>query len=60
MTGRYMHLFETEKGDRWVCILCGQEQQEMIREKNWEYIFDRDDQTLRCSLCGKGDFDVDD
>lgn len=55
-----MHLFETDKGDRWVCVLCGEEEQEMIREKNWEYIFDQDDQTLRCSICGKGDFDVDD
>jgi len=55
-----MHLFETETGDRWVCILCGEEQKEMIKEKNWEYIFDRDDQTLRCSICGKGDFDYDD
>ncbi len=58
--GFTMHLFETEKGDRWVCIVCGEEQQEMIREKKWEHIFDRDDQTLRCSLCGKGDFDIED
>lgn len=55
-----MYLFATEKGDRWVCILCGEEQQEMIKDKNWEFIFTRDDQTLRCSLCGKGDFDPDD
>ena len=55
-----MHLFETEKGDRWVCIHCGVEEKEMIEEKKWEYIFDREDQTLRCSLCGKGDYDIED
>lgn len=55
-----MHLFETEEGDKWVCIVCGEEKQEMILEKNWEWIFDKEDQTLRCSLCGHGDYEVED
>lgn len=29
-----MFLFETEKGDKWVCIHCVQEQEELIKEKN--------------------------
>jgi transcription initiation factor TFIIIB Brf1 subunit/transcription initiation factor TFIIB len=55
-----MHLFETEEGDKWVCVTCGMEQEEMIAEKKWEWIFDRHDQTLRCSLCGHPDYDIDD
>lgn len=55
-----MHLFETEEGDKWVCITCGVEQEEMITAKKWEWIFDREDQTLRCSLCGHPDYDIDD
>ncbi len=55
-----MHLFETENGDKWVCVACGQEKVEYIKEKGWEYIFDRDDPVLRCVLCGNGDFDYED
>jgi len=55
-----MHLFETEEGDKWVCITCGVEQEEMITAKKWEWIFDRNDQTIRCSLCGHPDYDIDD
>lgn len=29
-----MHLFETEEGDKWVCITCGNEKNDMIEEKN--------------------------
>ncbi len=57
---RFMHLFETKEGDKWVCITCGQEQADMIEEKKWEWIFDKDDQTLRCSLCKGPDHDFDD
>ena len=55
-----MHLFETEEGDKWVCVTCGQEKAETIKEKDWEWIFDRHDQTLRCDLCGHPDFEIDD
>ncbi len=55
-----MHLFETEEGDRWVCITCGVEEAPMIEEKKWEWIFDKNDQTLRCSLCGGPDYDFED
>ncbi len=57
---REMHLFETEEGDIWVCIVCGREREEEIKAKNWEYIFDRDDPVLRCKLCGGPDYEVDD
>jgi len=55
-----MHLFETENGDRWVCSLCASEEEEMIKEKKWVYIFDRHEPTLRCSLCKHPDIDYDD
>lgn len=55
-----MHLFETEDGDKWVCITCGNEKNDMIEEKKWEFIFDKHDQTLRCSLCGHPDYDYED
>lgn len=55
-----MHLFETEEGDKWVCITCGVEEEAMIKDKKWEWIFDRHDQTLRCSLCGHPDYDYED
>ncbi len=55
-----MHLFETEEGDRWVCITCGQERAEIIEEKNWELLFDKDDPMLRCVFCGQGDYEIED
>jgi hypothetical protein len=55
-----MHLFATEEGDKWVCIHCRLSEKEMLSEKEWQWIFDRDDQTLRCTLCGHPDFDYDD
>lgn len=55
-----MHLFETKEGDKWVCITCGKEETKMIEELDWEWIFDKDDPTLRCSLCKRSDFDFDD
>ncbi len=58
--GVAMHLFETETGDQWVCITCIKEQEEMIQEKQWEWILERPDQVLRCSLCGHPDYDFED
>ena len=55
-----MHLFETEAGDRWVCITCAEEEAEMIQEKGWEWILAREDQVLRCFLCGHPDYDIED
>lgn len=55
-----MHLFETAEGDKWVCITCGVEQEEMITAQQWQWIFDRHDQTIRCSLCGHPDYEIDD
>lgn len=57
-TGDNMHLFETEDGDIWVCVNCGRDHEEEIKNKDWEYIFDRDDPELRCKLCGGPDFEV--
>ncbi len=58
--GRRMHLFETDEGDIWICINCGREQETEIKEKGWEYIFDKDDPTLRCHLCKGPDYEVED
>ena len=55
-----MHLFETEEGDKWVCVHCRIEEDEAITAKGWEWLFDRHDQTLSCALCGHGDEDTDD
>jgi hypothetical protein len=55
-----MHLFATREGDRWLCSHCREAEQQRLEEEAWEWIFDRDDQTLRCALCGHPDFDFDD
>jgi len=55
-----MHLFETEDGDIWICVTCGREKEAEIRAKDWEYIFDRDDPTLRCHLCKGPDYEIED
>jgi hypothetical protein len=55
--GDDMHLFETKDGDRWVCITCAEEKKETIQENGWEWILDREDQVLRCVLCGHPDYD---
>ncbi len=55
-----MHLFETPDGDKWVCITCGSTERELIEERKWEFIFDKHDHTLRCSLCGHPDYDYED
>ena len=51
-----MHLFESESGDRWVCVHCAREEEEMIRKGGWEHIFDRDEQDLICSICGNPEY----
>lgn len=55
-----MHLYETSSGDRWVCRYCAQQEAEMITRERWEYIFDRDEQDLICSVCHKPEFVPDD
>ena len=55
-----MHLFETKEGDKWVCALCGQENADRIEHEQWEWIFEKHDQVLRCSICNHPDFDIDD
>lgn len=55
-----MFLFETEKGDKWICGYCVREEENMIKEKKWEYIFDSDDPVLRCAICGNGEYDYED
>jgi uncharacterized Zn finger protein len=55
-----MHLFETDAGDRWICITCAEEEAEMIQEKGWEWILSREDQVLRCTICGHPDYDFED
>jgi len=54
-----MHLFETDEGDKWVCIWCGKEKYDEIIENKWEHIFDKEDPTLRCFFCNKGDYNFD-
>ncbi len=57
-----MHMFETkDDGDIWVCVACGKEREEEIRANpDWEYIWDKDNPMLRCKLCGKPDYEVED
>jgi len=51
-----MHLYESKEGDRWVCRHCVLEEADMIKAENWEYIFERNEQDLICSLCGEPEF----
>ena len=51
-----MQLFETPKGDRWVCNECALEKDQTIKDEKWEYIFDRNEQDLICSICGEPEF----
>ena len=57
-----MHMFETkDDGDIWICITCGREREEEIKANpDWEYIWDKDNPMLRCKLCGKPDYEVED
>ena len=55
-----MHLFETKEGDKWVCITCRDERAETIEHDLWEWIFERQDPTLRCSICGHPDYEIED
>lgn len=55
-----MHMFETEKGDIWVCNYCADEKSDIIEKEEWEWIFEKEDPILRCSQCGHGDYDYDD
>ena len=60
LRGVQMHLFETEEGDRWVCVSCRNEKAERIEHDQWEWIFDKHDPVLRCSICGHPDYEVED
>lgn len=51
-----MHLFETPKGDRWVCEHCAREHEQLIKEEKWEHIFDRNEQDLMCSFCREPEY----
>lgn len=55
-----MHLYLTHQGDKWVCITCQEEEAEMIKDKNWEWLFEKVEPTLRCALCKRPDFEFDD
>ena len=55
-----MHLYETTSGDRWVCEYCARDEAEMIKKEGWEYIFDREEQDLICSMCNKPQYTPDD
>ena len=55
-----MHLFESKKGDRWVCQHCAREEAEMIDTEGWEYIFDRYEQDIICSICQKPEYTPED
>lgn len=55
-----MHLFETKEGDKWVCMTCRSEQEDRIEQDQWEWIFDKYDPLLRCSICGHPDYEIDD
>ncbi len=55
-----MDLYETPAGDRWVCQHCALEIEQKIKDEKWEYIFDRHEQDLICSVCGEPEFLPDD
>ena len=55
-----MELFGTMKGDKWVCVTCRYEQAERIEMERWEWMLERHDQTLRCSICRKADYEFED
>ena len=55
-----MHLFETKDGDKWICITCRYEQADKIEQNKWEWILENHDQTLRCSICGHPDYEIED
>ncbi|MDA8164413.1 MAG: hypothetical protein M0017_05200 [Desulfobacteraceae bacterium] len=55
-----MQLWETPKGDKWLCAGCRDERLEAIRKEKWRLIFERLDPELRCTACGHGDVDVED
>lgn len=56
-----MHLFETKDGDIWVCSFCAKESaEEKVNSGEWEWIFDKEEPTLRCSICKGPDFEFDD
>jgi hypothetical protein len=55
-----MHLFETKKGDKWVCITCRLEQAEKLELDQWEWILDKHDPILRCTICGHPDYEIED
>lgn len=55
-----MQLWETPKGDRWLCTACRKELAEQIKEEKWRLILDRIDPELCCTGCGHGDVDIED
>lgn len=55
-----MDLFETQDGDKWVCITCRDELAESIKQEKWEWIWEKDDPTLRCSICHHFDYEIED
>jgi hypothetical protein len=55
-----MHLFETKEGDKWVCVACRFEQADKIEREKWEWLFDKYDQILRCTICGHPDYEIED
>lgn len=55
-----MQLWETPKGDRWLCADCRDELAVAMKKEKWRLIFDRIDPELRCAGCGLGDVEVED
>ena len=48
------------EGDRWVCEYCAREEADMLKSEGWEYIFDRNEQDLICSICHNPEFTPED
>ncbi len=55
-----MYLFETQEGDRWVCISCARDESENIKKDGWELVMEKDEPMLRCSLCKGPDYEMED
>jgi hypothetical protein len=55
-----MDLYETREGDKWVCVTCRYEQAEKIEQEKWEWILEKHDPILRCSICHHPDYEIED
>lgn len=55
-----MELWETDEGDRWICVHCQKDIKQEPDKAGWRKVLERDDPELRCFQCGHGEFDFED